>query len=291
MRQFLTLAAFLLLYTMRVGTGTASAAAALSEEEGRPIIVGRAYQLQSPILGDKRVINVSLPEHYNDPKRSFPLLILLDGGEHEDFVHIAGLAQINAAYGNGQEVILIGVEGVDRRHDLTSPSSAPADQKVAPNAGGAVAYRRFLEAELKPWAVARYRTNGRTALMGESLAGLFVLDTFLDQTASFSDYISVSPSLWWDDGRLARETTSKLRRLDASNRNLWIAFDVPAPPEALARKERQQQRLLKRALRAARNPQLSWSAIRLDETHGEIFHPAALLAFRALFGKRTETRR
>lgn len=133
------------------GAGQASVAAPVAtvisagaNDAPRPIIIGQSYRMKSAILGGSRVINVQLPEHYGDTGRTFPVLYLLDGGEHEDFVHIAGLAQINAAYGQGQEMIVVGIEGVDRRHDLTSPSTVAGDLKAAPTSGGADAYRRFL---------------------------------------------------------------------------------------------------------------------------------------------------
>ncbi len=162
-------------------------------EVGRPIVIGQSYQLPSHVLGDTRVVNVYLPESYESGSGSYPVLYLLDGGEREDFVHIAALAQINAAYGQGQELVVVGVEGVDRRHDLTSPSAVAADRKSAPTSGGAASYRQFLIEELKPWVASHYRTTDRSALIGESLAGLFVLETILDRPNSFSDFISISP--------------------------------------------------------------------------------------------------
>src|SRR5690349_9705422 len=76
-----------------------SATAPASEEAGRPIVIGRSFELPSKVLGDTRRINVYLPDGYGTSGRSFPVLYLLDGGEKEDFLHIAGLAQITAAYG------------------------------------------------------------------------------------------------------------------------------------------------------------------------------------------------
>src|SRR3546814_18410484 len=55
-----------------------------------------------------------------------------------------------------------------------------------------------------PFIEARYRTGERRAVMGESLAGLFVIDTLVRQADLFHDYVAVSPSLWWDDSRQMR---------------------------------------------------------------------------------------
>ncbi|HBS34739.1 MAG TPA: esterase, partial [Parvularcula sp.] len=47
---------------------------------------------------------------------------------------------------------------------------------------------------------ANYRTSGADAMMGESLAGLFVAETFLKYPETADRYIAISPSLWWDFG-------------------------------------------------------------------------------------------
>lgn len=201
----------------------APALAAPAPEEGKPIVIGQSYELRSALLGDTRRINVYLPPGYSDPNKRFPVLVLLDGGAAEDFHHITGLAQVTAAYGAVQEVIVVGVEGVDRRHDLTSPSSDPADLKMAPTSGGAAAYRRFLVEELKPWIAARYRVSGRYGLIGESLAGLFTLETYLRTPAAFDDYIAISPSVWWNQSALSREAAADLAKPGFTGKHLWLA--------------------------------------------------------------------
>ena len=251
---------------------------------GRPIVIGQSYALPSHVLGDTRRINVYLPEHYGDPKRSFPVLYLLDGGEAEDFHHITGLAQINAAYGFGQEVIVVGIEGVDRRHDLTSPSTVASDLKAAPTSGGADAYRRFLVDELKPWVAAHYHANGRSGLIGESLAGLFTLQTLLETPASFDDYIAVSPSLWWNAGALAAGARNDLARGVFRGKRLVLAFDEPPPPADKAAVDRKRQDDVADALRTSAPPGLIWKVIRPGEGHGSIYHPAAMQAFKVLYG-------
>jgi predicted alpha/beta superfamily hydrolase len=249
-----------------------------------PIVIGCSYVIASHILRDNRRINIYLPEHYGDAGRKFPVLYLLDGGEREDFLHIAGLAQISAAYGNGQELIVVGIEGVDRRHDLTSASTLAADLKLLPTSGGADAYRNFLSKELKPWVDARYSTNGHSALIGESLAGLFTLETLLDAPSSFDDYIVVSPSLWWRGGAVSRDAEALLRRSDFSGRRVFIAFDDPAPPVDQAAKDRADQDRLAAAFSAANPAGLTWKIARPGEGHATIYHPAALAALRWLYG-------
>jgi len=282
-RRNLAAGALLLLMAL-AASGSAGAAPPFAPlGGGRPIVIGTSYVLASRILGDRRRVNVYLPEHYGDPSRTFPVLYLLDGGETEDFHHITGLAQINAAYGAGQEVIVIGVEGVDRRHDLTSPSATPADRARLPTSGGAAAYRRFLTEELKPWVAAHFRAGDRSALMGESLAGLFVAETLLRTPGAFDDYVIVSPSLWWDRGALVDGAETDLARTGFQGRRAVIAFDEPAPPAEAAARDRAWQDRLASALIEAHNG-LATTVLRPGDGHVAVYHPAALLAFRRLFG-------
>lgn len=251
--------------------------------DGQWIIIGESFKLQSRVLGGSRTINVRLPGHYGLPGSRPTVLVLLDGGEREDFLHIAGLAQITSAWGEGRELIVVGVEGVDRRHDLTSPSSVASDLKAAPTSGGSAAYRRFLVDELKPWIDAHYPLHGSYAIIGESLAGLFVLETLLEEPTAFDDYISVSPSLWWNGGRMSLTAADRVRRVTPAGRRLWIGFDRPSPPADQAARERALQDGLVAALRSSAPAGLAWSAEHLDEGHSTVYHPAALRALRALY--------
>jgi predicted alpha/beta superfamily hydrolase len=250
---------------------------------GVPVVLGQSYMIPSKRLHDRRRINVYLPEHYSDPERRFPVLYLLDGGEKEDFIHISALAQITAAYGQGQEMIVVGIEGVDRRHDLTSPTFAPSDLKAAPSAGGADQYRDFLVEELRPWVNSMFRTNARSALIGESLAGLFVLETLLTAPGSFDDYIAISPSLWWNNGSAGRLAEDALRRGSFSGRRVWIALETPSPPADQAKKELTLQARLERAFIQAAPKGLEWTLVHSPEGHGTIYHPAAMQALRKLY--------
>lgn len=246
--------------------------------DGRPIVIGRSYLLPSAVLKDDRRVNVYLPQDYADPGRRFPVLYLLDGGEKEDFHHITGLAQVSSAYGATQELIVVGIEGKDRKHDLTSPSADPGDVKLLPTSGGAAAYRRFLVDELKPWVSAHYRASGHTALMGESLAGLFTLETFLTAPRSFDDYIAVSPSLWWNRGALSREAKADLKAGHFRGRRLWLA----AGDEGGTMQEGVDR--VTSALAAVEATGLLWTYDpRPTERHDSIYHPAATAAIRALY--------
>ncbi|HEY3812825.1 MAG TPA: alpha/beta hydrolase-fold protein [Caulobacteraceae bacterium] len=87
---------------------------------GKPIVIGQSYVMHSTVLNADRRVNVYLPPDYGDPTRVFPVLYLLDGGEDGDFHHITGLVAVDGAYGSFQEMIVVGIDQPDRRHDLTA---------------------------------------------------------------------------------------------------------------------------------------------------------------------------
>ncbi len=257
----------------------APALAQTAPAEGRPIIVGQSLTLESRVLKDTRRINVHLPASYaKTPGKTYPVLYLLDGGEQEDFPHIAGLAQLGELSWTYREMIVVGIEGVDRRRDLTHPTTVGKERRDFPSSGGAAAYRQFLGEELKPWIAARYRTSGETALIGESLAGLFVVETFLKQPALFDAYIAASPSLWWDDQSLARGAAADLARWPAGERRLYLTLgDEGSTMQAGVDR-------VVAALNHAPPAGLTWRYDPMPRLqHSTIYHPAALEAFKTVW--------
>lgn len=249
-------------------------------EEGRPVVLARSYTLESRVLKETRRLNVYLPPGYAEGKTRLPVLYLLDGGEKEDFAHIAGLAQLASLNHAIREMIVIGIEGTDRRRDFTAPSSVPEDVKALPTSGGSAAFREFLARELKPWVESRYRTNGEDLLIGESLAGLFVVETFLRQPALFGRYIAVSPSMWWDNQSLAKASAELLRAHPAGPRELFLTMgdEGTVVPEMQGGLD-----ILVAALKAGAPTGLTWHYAPMpEEHHGTIFHPAAFKALRLL---------
>lgn len=244
--------------------------------ESRPIVIGQSYVLPSKVLGETRRINVRLPAGYEGGK-AYRVLYLIDGGEQEDFPHIAGLMQLCGLVGTCEEMIIVGVEGTDRRRDLTHPSLDREDIKMAPTSGGAAAFRRFIAEELRPWVKGRYRTREAT-LMGESLGGLFVVETFLRTPGLFDDYIAISPSLWWDNGALAKGAPQLLALQPAGKRRLWLTIADEGGSMQTGVDD------LVAAVKAKPPEGLSWTYRPMHgETHATIYHPAALMAFRELY--------
>lgn len=240
-----------------------------------PLVIGTTFTIDSRVLGESRRINVYAPPAAGDG--ALPVLYMPDGGLGEDFLHVAGLVQVSVGNGTMRPFLLVGIENTERRRDLTGPTQNARDREIAPRVGGSAAFRRFIRDELMPAVRGRFRTTGETAIVGESLAGLFVVETFLLEPGLFDTSIAIDPSLWWNDGRLLADAQALMQSGEHTPRRLYLAS---SSEEGLANAT---ERLAAVAEEAAP------AGVRVDflhlprETHATIYHPAALQAFRTVF--------
>ncbi|MFZ5443412.1 MAG: alpha/beta hydrolase [Myxococcota bacterium] len=240
-----------------------------------PLVLGETFTLESRVLREPRRINVYRPPAAEDGK--LPVLFVLDGGAQEDFPHLAGLVQVLVANGGMRPFLVVGIENTQRRRDLTGPTDVAADRAIAPVVGGSAQFRAFLRDELLPEVARRYQTTGETALVGESLAGLFVVETFFLEPALFDTYVAVEPSLGWNGRALINSAPAKLAAWPQLERTLFLAGANAEGNGALVGE-------LAKVLETSAPPRVHWTHAPFpEESHGTVFHPAALRAFRTVF--------
>lgn len=256
--------------------------AASRASAAQPLTIGETFTLDSKALGETRRINVwRPPAHVVEPDAAkpdapLPVLYLLDGGIGEDFLHVAGLMQVSIANGTLRPFLLVGIENTQRRRDMTPATDVAEDRAIAPVVGGAPRFRAFLRDELKPEIARRYRIAGESAIVGESLAGLFVLDTLVTEPALFDDWIAIDPAVWWNDKAPMKGLRGFLKaHPDLRGRLLVAASGEPTIASLTV--------WLPSILQDDAPKGLAWRYLPLpEETHGTVFHPAALRLFRAL---------
>ena len=120
-------------------------------------------------------------------------------------------------------VILVGIENIQRRKDLTGPTTIEKDKENAPEIIGSEQFRAFINDELIPEINRRYRTTNKKGIIGESLAGLFVTETFLLKPELFDFYIAFDPSLWWSDKYLVKTANEYLDKFPDTKKTFWFA--------------------------------------------------------------------
>lgn len=263
--------------TPAVATAPYSVPANYAAVDGPPL-PHQTFTLTSRILHEVRRINIYTPPGYAaHPSARYPVLYMPDGGIDEDFRHVTKDIDTAVRQGRMRPMIVVGIENTERRRDMTGPTSVASDRKIAPHVGGAAAFRAFIRDELMPEIARRVRGDGRTAIVGESLAGLFVMEIFFAQPKMFDTYIALSPSLWWNDGALVRHAAEGLKAHPDLHATLYIgvASDDGLEPSA---------RQLEQVFRADAPKGLRWYVERWPKLkHATIYRGASPSVFRKLF--------
>lgn len=231
-----------------------------------PVPKHDSLKISSDFVKEDRVINIWTPPGYAESQERYPVLYMPDGGIKEDFPHIANTVAALVKEGKIPAVILVGIENTVRGRDLTGESQVKEHEKYKiPMTDGAKNFRSFIKKELMTEINSRYRTSDTKGIIGESLAGLFVMETFFLEPASFDFYIAMDPSLWWNGNHLVNNAEKLLNNLPQGSTKLWFAgSDTPD----IAQYTRQLEKILKNRNIA----NLTWKYVdKPDEKHSTIF--------------------
>ena len=244
----------------------------------KDFVLGEIVTLNSKILNEDRILNIYLPAGYGtDPLKKYPVIYLLDGSSDEDFIHIVGLAQFaNFPWTKMLEpTIIVGIGNVDRKRDFTYPSNNEQDNTELPTSGGSDKFIAFLESELQPYIASHYSTNNNKTIIGQSLGGLLATEILYTKSELFTNYIIVSPSLWWDDESLLSDKTIADF---AQKKTVYLAVGKEGEVmESVAKK-------LNQKLSAVDEEDLSIYFDYIENVkHGNILHLAVYRAFEKFF--------
>lgn len=178
-------------------------------------------------------LNVYVPD-VPAPPEGFPVIYVLDGRWYYEFAkNTVALQSRNYIKTGVKPSIVVGIchDENDIRTRRFYDFTAPAAQYVFPartkgkhmdtkEYGGAVLFFTFLEEIIKPTIARDFSVNGTAqTLYGHSLGGYFAIWCYLYYPTSFTHYIAVSPSVWWNDLELLKA----LDELSLPNAHLAIA--------------------------------------------------------------------
>ena len=224
------------------------------------------FTIESNLLEETRVINVWTPPNYKTNNEALPVMYMPDGGVvQEDFPHIANTIAKLVESKEIAPMILVGIENIDRRKDLSGFSEVKEDEQYCPLTDGAKTFRAFITDELMPEINKRYKTTNKKGIIGESLAGLFVIETFFVDPNIFDFYIAMDPSLWWNNHYLERNAKKYLENEPSKTTKLWFAGsdakDISTHTNSLAK-----------TLRKSASSKLIWKySDEPNEQHNTIF--------------------
>ncbi len=183
------------------------------------------FTLDSRHTHETRIINVYVPPGYAPDGQGgrYPTLYMPDGGVREDFPHLANALDAAIRAGTVRPMLLVGIENTQRRRDMTGPTTVASDRDIAPRVGGSAAFRAFIADELIPAIESRYRVDASRGIIGESAAGLFIVETLFLQPGLFDTHIALSPSLWWNDANLVKDAKARMAAEPALRGRLFLA--------------------------------------------------------------------
>jgi uncharacterized protein len=257
-------------------------------ENSKPFVLGVIDEIQSKELAEKRVLNIYLPEGYNqNDTTKYPVIYLLDGSADEDFIHIVGLVQFNSFEWINQvpKSIVVGIATVDRRRDFTFPTTIEEDKKTYPTTGHSDKFISFIEKELQPYIENKYKTNTSKTIIGQSLGGLLATEILLKKPTLFNKYIIISPSLWWDNGSLLNQNSIILE--DSFNQQTDIYIGVGKEgltPTVIPRVMEVDANLLTEKIKASKSKNLKVYFDYLpQEDHATIMHQAVSNSFKLIY--------
>lgn len=187
-----------------------------------PVPDHKTLKIDSEVLQELRIVNIYTPVGYAESDVNYPVLYMPDGGINEDFPHIVNTIDRLIREEVIAPVLVVGIENTDRRRDLNGPTKVERDLALAPRAGGSNNFRKFIRTELMPEIQKRYRVSDQTAIVGESAAGVFVVETFFLEPDLFDRYMAMDPALYWNDRELVRRAEERLPGLQGKSLRLWL---------------------------------------------------------------------
>ncbi len=261
-------------------------------DSSKPFVLGVIDEIQSIELGEKRILNIYLPEGYDkNDTIQYPVTYLLDGSADEDFIHAAGLFQFNSFswINRVPKSIVVGIATVDRRRDFTYPTSIEKDQIKYPSTGHSDKFIAFLEKELQPFIEKKYKGNSSKTIIGQSLGGLLLTEILFKKPALFNKYIIISPSLWWDNGSLLNQTPAILTESFAHNTDVYIGVGKEGlTPTDMARVMEVDANILAEKIKSTKSKSVHVYFDYLpNEDHATIMHQALFNALRTLYPSAT----
>ncbi len=243
----------------------------------KPFSIGKIAIIKSVILAENRTLNIYLPEGYNN-KEKYPVIYLLDGSANEDFLHIVGLVQFFNMTFKMPNTIIVGIANIDRKRDFSFPTKIAAQKKAYPTTGGSAKFIDFIEKELQPYIKAHYKTNDTSYIIGQSLGGLVATEILLKKPDLFTNYIIISPSLWWDDESLLKAAPELLTGQRDTKK--WVYISVGTEGKIMEQDAADMVKALKQS--GKKNMKVDFVPLP-NENHATILHNSVYEALKILY--------
>jgi len=173
--------------------------------------------IYSSTFNSYRNIDIYVP--YGDEK--FPVIYVLDAQMHFGLLkeHVAFLSGDNMSI--IPKMIVVGIHSKDRYLELT-----PNEYKMGPYdkmGGDGPKLTAFITQELIPHIDKNYNTAPYRTYVGHALGGLHVLNTMMDETNVFNNYVISDPSMFWGNNYTINKLKKEFNSNHLKEKQLYIA--------------------------------------------------------------------
>jgi predicted alpha/beta superfamily hydrolase len=243
---------------------------AAAGQSAQASVIHNVHTIQSQILGEERTVLVRVPASYGRGTQKFPVAYMLDAHPPQNSM-MAGILDQQAWGDKMPEMILVGIQNIDRLRDMT-PTRTERD-----GGGGADKFLQFIEKEVVPLVEKNYRTQPFRLIAGHSLGGLFVVYCLVSRPDLFTGYIAASPVLRWDNDYVIKQARTAFQKNPDLKKFLTVGLGNE--PELLPGYNEFKDLVTKRG-----PGKLEFSFQQFgDENHASVVLPAYLAGLRRIF--------
>nr|WP_321235110.1 alpha/beta hydrolase-fold protein [uncultured Psychroserpens sp.] len=180
-----------------------------SEIEAINFKIGDKHSFQSEVLNEKRDILIHLPSDYNDSKKDYPVIYVLDGNNH--FYHATIGVTILEENAKIPESIVVAIPNNrgTRARDLARERGK---------------FMQFIKSEVIEFVEKNHRTNDQKTIFGHSMAGAFVLNYLVTEPSLFDNYIAASPVIQILNSELLDKYQKLFEQNETLDKSLYITL-------------------------------------------------------------------
>lgn len=196
-----------------------------SAQESRFIFQSNTLDsIHSKTLNETRSIYIQIPESYtSNATRKYPVAYIIDGE-----VFMPTVRNVLEYYSGGfmPEMVLVGISNAENRtrdltiSKITSRRGMPFDQAN----GEADKFLKFISEELIPFVENKYPVTNYRTLIGHSYGGLFAIYSLINKPELFANYVSVDPSLDWDNQKILKQAEVALATNSFEGKALYMSL-------------------------------------------------------------------
>jgi len=182
------------------------------------------YQIDSEFTKESYQLYIKLPPDYQDvpqDRRLYPVVYHPDADFEvlQQFYIIDSLQQMGKL-----QFITVGI-GYTEEQDKYYWKARSKDFLVRESHNGAENFLKFLVFEVMPLVEKNYKVDTlETCLTGYSYGGFFLTYTLFHSKNLFQKYISISPSLWWDEQVALEYEAAFAKKNDSLPAQLYISI-------------------------------------------------------------------